>query len=140
MKKTIPNVYPNPTQGEIALEGEGISHVRIANLYGQTDSLLFSFILFYSLLFFSHGNDTTLSYTGSGKNILVCWFFSVIIQRRKILRLYNRMKPNRNSFLNPRIWHLCKGIVKNALHTWRIFVRWDIYKELTFPFSSFVSA
>ena len=103
-------------------------------------SLLFSFILFYSLLFFSHGNDTTLSYTGSGKNILVCWFFSVIIQRRKILRLYNRMKPNRNSFLNPRIWHLCKGIVKNALHTWRIFVRWDIYKELTFPFSSFVSA
>jgi hypothetical protein len=29
-------VYPNPTQGEITLEGEGISHVRIVNAYGQT--------------------------------------------------------------------------------------------------------
>ena len=29
-------VYPNPTQGEITLEGEGISHVRIMNAYGQT--------------------------------------------------------------------------------------------------------
>ncbi len=29
-------VYPNPTQGEITLEGEGINHVRIVNAYGQT--------------------------------------------------------------------------------------------------------
>ena len=29
-------VYPNPTQGEITLEGEGIHHVRIMNAYGQT--------------------------------------------------------------------------------------------------------
>ena len=29
-------VYPNPTQGEVTLEGEGISHVRIMNAYGQT--------------------------------------------------------------------------------------------------------
>jgi hypothetical protein len=29
------NVYPNPTQGEITLEGEGINHVRIVNTYGQ---------------------------------------------------------------------------------------------------------
>lgn len=28
-------VYPNPTQGEITLEGEGINHVRIVNAYGQ---------------------------------------------------------------------------------------------------------
>ena len=28
-------VYPNPTQGEITLEGEGLSHVRIVNAYGQ---------------------------------------------------------------------------------------------------------
>ena len=30
------NVYPNPTQGEITLEGEGLNHVRIVNAYGQT--------------------------------------------------------------------------------------------------------
>ena len=30
------NVYPNPTQGEVTLEGEGIDHVRIVNMYGQT--------------------------------------------------------------------------------------------------------
>ena len=30
------NIYPNPTQGEITLEGEGLSHVRIVNAYGQT--------------------------------------------------------------------------------------------------------
>ena len=29
-------VYPNPTQGEITLEGEGINHVRIVNAFGQT--------------------------------------------------------------------------------------------------------
>ena len=29
-------VYPNPTQGEITLEGEGLNHVRIVNAYGQT--------------------------------------------------------------------------------------------------------
>ena len=29
-------VYPNPTKGEITLEGEGLSHVRIVNAYGQT--------------------------------------------------------------------------------------------------------
>ena len=29
-------VYPNPTQGEIILEGEGLNHVRIVNAYGQT--------------------------------------------------------------------------------------------------------
>ena len=28
-------VYPNPTQGEITLEGEGLSYVRIVNAYGQ---------------------------------------------------------------------------------------------------------
>jgi uncharacterized repeat protein (TIGR02543 family) len=28
-------VYPNPTQGEITLEGEGLNHVRIVNAYGQ---------------------------------------------------------------------------------------------------------
>ncbi len=30
------NVYPNPTSGEITLEGEGLNHVRIVNAYGQT--------------------------------------------------------------------------------------------------------
>ena len=30
------NVYPNPTRGEFTLEGEGLSHVRIVNAYGQT--------------------------------------------------------------------------------------------------------
>lgn len=30
------NVYPNPTKGEVILEGEGLSHVRIVNAYGQT--------------------------------------------------------------------------------------------------------
>ena len=30
------NVYPNPTSGEITLEGEGINHIRIVNAYGQT--------------------------------------------------------------------------------------------------------
>ena len=29
-------VYPNPTTGEITLEGEDLSHVRIVNVYGQT--------------------------------------------------------------------------------------------------------
>jgi uncharacterized repeat protein (TIGR02543 family) len=29
-------VYPNPTKGEFTLEGEGLSHVRIVNAYGQT--------------------------------------------------------------------------------------------------------
>ena len=29
-------VYPNPTKGEVTVEGEGLSHVRILNLYGQT--------------------------------------------------------------------------------------------------------
>ena len=29
-------VYPNPTSGEITLEGEGLNHVRIVNAYGQT--------------------------------------------------------------------------------------------------------
>ena len=29
------NVYPNPTQGEVTLEGEGINHIRIVNIYGQ---------------------------------------------------------------------------------------------------------
>ena len=29
-------VYPNPTQGEITLEGESLSHVRIVNAFGQT--------------------------------------------------------------------------------------------------------
>ena len=28
-------VYPNPTKGEITLEGEGLSHIRIVNAYGQ---------------------------------------------------------------------------------------------------------
>ena len=28
-------VYPNPTKGEITLEGEGINHIRIVNTYGQ---------------------------------------------------------------------------------------------------------
>ena len=28
-------VYPNPTKGEITLEGEGLNHVRIINTYGQ---------------------------------------------------------------------------------------------------------
>ena len=30
------DVYPNPTKGEVTLAGEGINHVRIVNLYGQT--------------------------------------------------------------------------------------------------------
>ncbi len=30
------NVYPNPTSGEITLEGEGLNHVRIVNAFGQT--------------------------------------------------------------------------------------------------------
>ena len=29
------SLYPNPTQGEVTLEGEGINHVRIVNAYGQ---------------------------------------------------------------------------------------------------------
>ena len=29
-------VYPNPTKGEVTLEGEGIQSVRIVNAYGQT--------------------------------------------------------------------------------------------------------
>ena len=30
------NLYPNPTQGEVTIEAEGLSQVRIVNLYGQT--------------------------------------------------------------------------------------------------------
>ncbi|MCR5659694.1 MAG: C10 family peptidase [Bacteroidales bacterium] len=30
------NIYPNPTQGDVMVEGEGLSHVRIVNAYGQT--------------------------------------------------------------------------------------------------------
>jgi hypothetical protein len=30
------NVYPNPTQGEITLEGKDINHIRIVNIFGQT--------------------------------------------------------------------------------------------------------
>ena len=29
-------VYPNPTKGEVTLEGEGLCHVRIVNAFGQT--------------------------------------------------------------------------------------------------------
>ncbi len=29
-------VYPNPTQGEVVVESEGMSHIRIVNAYGQT--------------------------------------------------------------------------------------------------------
>ena len=29
-------VYPNPTQGEVTVECEGLNHVRIVNAYGQT--------------------------------------------------------------------------------------------------------
>ena len=29
-------VYPNPTQDEVMVESEGLSHVRIVNAYGQT--------------------------------------------------------------------------------------------------------
>jgi len=30
------NLYPNPTQGEVTIEAEGLSQVRIVNMYGQT--------------------------------------------------------------------------------------------------------
>ena len=30
------NLFPNPTKGEVTLSGEGLSHVRIVNAYGQT--------------------------------------------------------------------------------------------------------
>ena len=30
------SLYPNPTQGEMTLEGEGLQSVRIVNIYGQT--------------------------------------------------------------------------------------------------------
>ena len=30
------NVYPNPTKGEVTLDGEGINHIRIVNIFGQT--------------------------------------------------------------------------------------------------------
>ena len=30
------NLYPNPTQGKVTIEAEGLSQVRIVNLYGQT--------------------------------------------------------------------------------------------------------
>ena len=30
------NLFPNPTKGEVTLEGEGLSHIRIVNAYGQT--------------------------------------------------------------------------------------------------------
>ena len=36
MSKTDINVYPNPTKGEVTLEGEGLSRVRIVNTIGQT--------------------------------------------------------------------------------------------------------
>ncbi len=29
-------IYPNPTKGDITLEGEGLNHVRIVNAFGQT--------------------------------------------------------------------------------------------------------
>ena len=29
-------VYPNPTQGEVVVESEGLSHIRIVNAFGQT--------------------------------------------------------------------------------------------------------
>lgn len=29
-------VYPNPTKGEVTLDGEGINHIRIVNIQGQT--------------------------------------------------------------------------------------------------------
>jgi hypothetical protein len=29
-------VYPNPTKGNVTVECEGISHIRIVNTYGQT--------------------------------------------------------------------------------------------------------
>ena len=33
---TSAKVYPNPTTGELTLEGEGLNHIRIVNAYGQT--------------------------------------------------------------------------------------------------------
>ena len=30
------SIYPNPTQGELTLEGEGLQSVRIVNVFGQT--------------------------------------------------------------------------------------------------------
>ena len=30
------NIFPNPTQGEVTVECENLSHVRIVNAYGQT--------------------------------------------------------------------------------------------------------
>ena len=30
------NIYPNPTQGEVTVTAEGMSHIRIVNAYGQT--------------------------------------------------------------------------------------------------------
>ena len=30
------NVYPNPTKGEVVVESDGLSHIRIVNAYGQT--------------------------------------------------------------------------------------------------------
>ena len=30
------NLFPNPTNGEVTLSGEGLSQVRIVNAYGQT--------------------------------------------------------------------------------------------------------
>ena len=30
------SLYPNPTKGEVTVEGEGINHIRIVNAYGQT--------------------------------------------------------------------------------------------------------
>ena len=30
------SIYPNPTKGEVKLEGNGLRHVRIVNAYGQT--------------------------------------------------------------------------------------------------------
>ena len=32
---TTINVYPNPTKGEVIVEGKGMSHIRIVNTYGQ---------------------------------------------------------------------------------------------------------
>ena len=32
---TTIKVYPNPTKGEVTVEGKGMSHIRVVNTYGQ---------------------------------------------------------------------------------------------------------